>query len=90
MKRARADLHIVGLENDAALIGPEALKPQDQVLERGRGAFPADFDCLDMSDSWKGRIAAARYCLASDNGSHRRTSIAERGAALRPGRAIPA
>ena len=31
---AGADLHVVGLQDDAALVGPEALQRQDQALER--------------------------------------------------------
>ena len=34
MERAGADLHVVGLQDDAALLGPEALQRQDQTLER--------------------------------------------------------
>ena len=33
MKRARADLHVVGLQHDAPLLGPERLERQDQPLE---------------------------------------------------------
>jgi hypothetical protein len=34
MKGAGADLHVVGLQDDAALVGPEALQRQDQALKR--------------------------------------------------------
>ena len=34
MEGAGADLHVVGLQDDAALVGPEPLKRQDQALER--------------------------------------------------------
>src|SRR5680860_551940 len=33
VKRPRPHFHVVGLEDDAAAVGPEALKPEDQVLE---------------------------------------------------------
>jgi len=33
VKGAGADLHVVGLENDAALLCPVRLKPQDQILK---------------------------------------------------------
>ena len=37
MKRAGADLHVIGLQDDAAVIRPIALQRQDQSLERARG-----------------------------------------------------
>ena len=33
MERAGADLHVVGLQDDAALLAPELLQRQDQVLK---------------------------------------------------------
>ena len=33
MKGRCPHLHVVGLQNDAVLVGPIALKPEDQVLE---------------------------------------------------------
>ncbi len=38
MKRAGADLHVVGLEDHAAIVRPEALQRQDQALKRSLGA----------------------------------------------------
>ena len=46
VERRRAHLHVIGLENDAALIRPEALKPQDQVLEGWRILAPLGFRLL--------------------------------------------
>ena len=40
MEGRRPHLHVVGLKDDAALIGPEALQPQDQILE---GRRPSGF-----------------------------------------------
>src|SRR5579863_4387750 len=34
MERARADLHVIGLEDDAALPRPKALQSEDQTLKR--------------------------------------------------------
>ena len=34
VERAGADLHVVGLQDDAALLRPETLQRQDQTLER--------------------------------------------------------
>jgi hypothetical protein len=34
MKGARPHLHVEWLQDDAALLGPEGVQPQDQVLER--------------------------------------------------------
>ena len=36
MERARADLHVVGLQDDAALLGPEPLQGEDEALEGTR------------------------------------------------------
>ena len=36
MERAGADFHVVGLQDDAALLRPEVLQRQDQALERAR------------------------------------------------------
>src|SRR5215210_5669854 len=38
MERAGAHLHVVGLQDHAALLGPELLQGQDQPLEGSRGA----------------------------------------------------
>ena len=38
VKGAGPDLHVVGLQDDAALLRPEALKGEDQALERALGA----------------------------------------------------
>ena len=38
MKRAGADFHVIGLQDDAAPLGPELLEREDQPLERPRGA----------------------------------------------------
>src|SRR3990170_4175138 len=45
MKGRSPHLHVVRLEDDAALIGPEALEPEDQVLE-GQGAILSGFAWL--------------------------------------------
>ena len=37
MEGAGADLHVVGLQDHAALVGPIALQRQDQALERPLG-----------------------------------------------------
>src|ERR1700681_961930 len=42
MKGAGAHLHVVGLQDDAAVLGPVALQRQDQILE---GAFRGKFRC---------------------------------------------
>ena len=46
VERPRADLHVVRLEDDAALIGPEALELEDQVLE-GQSLRLVGFERLD-------------------------------------------
>ena len=38
MEGAGADFHVIGLQDDAALLGPEILQRQDQPLERLRGS----------------------------------------------------
>ena len=37
VERAGADLHVVGLQDDAAVVRPVALQRQDQALERAAG-----------------------------------------------------
>ncbi len=37
MERTRADFHVVGLQDDAAMVGPIALQRQDQALKRTLG-----------------------------------------------------
>jgi hypothetical protein len=37
MEGAGAHLHVVGLQDDAAALGPEALQGKDEALERARG-----------------------------------------------------
>src|SRR4029078_11379111 len=54
VKGAGAHLHVVGLQNDAALVRPIALKPEDQVLERGGGGRPVGFGWL-APGSFSGR-----------------------------------
>ena len=66
----RPHLHVVRLEDDAALIGPEALKLQDQVLEGGRGLMPLGFRLLGHVNSGGDGICARSYSLAGDKGSH--------------------
>ena len=39
VESARADFHVVGLQQHAALLGPVALQRQDQFLERARRRF---------------------------------------------------
>ena len=41
MEGAGAHLHVVGLEDDAALFGPVALQREDQALEGAPGSMGA-------------------------------------------------
>ena len=43
MEGAGADLDVVGLQDDAALVRPIALQAQDQVLEAGRAVCGHEF-----------------------------------------------
>jgi hypothetical protein len=66
MKRCGPDLHVVGLKNDAALIGPKMLKPQDEVLERGRVSLSEGFGLLGHSrfETWLGCRRTLLLCDA--------------------------
>jgi hypothetical protein len=55
MERARADFHVVGLEDDAALLRPELLQRQDEALEGpGRRQHATD-DARGVDEPEQGR-----------------------------------
>ncbi len=68
MEGAGAHLHVVGLEDDAALVGPEALEPQDQVLKGRRGLPPLGFLKLGHVDFGGDGISRARYSPEREQG----------------------
>ena len=49
MKRAGADLHVIGLQDRAALRRPKGLQAQDEALERSRRIEPRRLKILCQS-----------------------------------------
>ena len=61
MERAGAHLHVVGLQDHAALLAPELLQRQDQVLKQlGRSQAGGPLACFDAAGF------AAFFCMGAE------------------------